>query len=573
MNNKTKIAVVGIVFAVIALMVWLLNGTGGAQPKQKKKGQKLKPSYVSSTWDEGQYDLKNKDPFGLYLLNFGIKERLNKGVEVSKIDHLYSLDTLKKKNHPTFIFVGEKFILNAEELDSIMSMVERGSKFFLSANVIDKKMYWELFDNVGLSYIYSEHVAVKYGKHKYDFHFILQNDTIAHEWKGYKNLLPVEDVRHKTLAKIGSLESNIALPYGKGYVYLNPNPEMYTNVQLKSKGGYYHSKIWVNRIPKDESVYWLELARFKELPEDDFDDLFDDEGEGERDDSYLQYIFEKPQLVTAMILAIVGILLFILFRAKRTQPMVPFIGKKKNMSLEFADTITSIYFSKRNPYVLLQVQKRNFYSAIQKHFYVDLSKRNEDREIITLSQKSNVHRSEIEELLRGLETTQVSNVDENYLIELTKKQVEFYRRTGMISHRVQAKIDARVFKFYRNYWLSTLLILGGIFTILLGMYYLTQSFGIGIVFWPIGIAVITWGSLRLAKPKIEINDKNIKSYPLFGKPTKYEKEDLIAIHSSGNGARFTFAGNKQITINYWELSRLDAKQFKRFVQTQNKLEL
>lgn len=572
MNNKTKIAVVGIVFAVIALMVWLLSGTRGKQPVHKNQPQKLKPAYVSSTWDDGYYDLTNKDPFGLYLLNFGIKERLNKGVEVSKIDHLYSLDTLKQKNNPTFIFVGEKFILNAEELDSVMAMVERGSKLFLSADVIDKKMYWELFDNVGLSYIYSEHVAVKAGRSKFDFHFILQNDTIAHEWRGYKNLLPVANVKPKALATIGQLESNVVLPYGKGYVYLNPNPDMYTNVQLKSKGGYAHSKIWVNRIPKDQPVYWLELARFKELPEEDFDDFFD-EGDGERDDSYLQYIFEKPQLVTAMILAIIGVLLFIVFRAKRTQPMVPFIGKKKNMSLEFADTITSIYFSKRNPYVLLQVQKRNFYNAIQKHFYVDLSKRNDDREIITLSQKSNVHRSEIEELLRGLETTQVSSVDENYLIELTKKQVEFYRRTGMISHRVQAKIDARVFKFYRNYWLSTILILGGIFILLLGMYYLSQSFGIGIVFWPIGIAVITWGSLRLAKPKVEIDDKAIKLHPLFGKPTTYAKEDLIAIQSSGNGARFTFAGNKSANINYWELSRLDAKQFKRFVQTQNKLEL
>lgn len=573
MNNKTKIAVVGIVFAVIALMVWLLSGTRGELTQQKYKGQKLKPSYISSTWDEGYYDLTNKDPFGLYLLNFGIKERLNKNIEVSKIDHLYSLDTLKENQLPTFIFVGEKFILNPEELDSVLSRVEKGSKLFLSADVIDKKMYWELFDNVGLSYIYSEEVEVSVGKNKYEFQFILQNDTIAHNWKGYKNLLTVSNKRHKTLATIGSLESNITLQYGKGYIYLNPNPDMYTNVQLKSKAGYYHSKIWVNRIPKDQPVYWLEIARFKDLPEDDFDDLFDNEGEGERDDSYLQYIFEKPQLVTAMILAIIGILLFILFRAKRTQPMVPFIGKKKNMSIEFADTITSIYFSKRNPYVLLQVQKRNFYNAIQKHFYVDLSKRHEDREIITLSQKSNIHRSEIEELLIGLEVSKESAVDENYLIELTKKQVDFYRRTGMISQRVQSKIDARVFKFYRNYWLSTVLILGGILILLLGMYYLAQSFGIGIVFWPIGIAVITWGSLRLGKPKIEIDDKLIKVYPLFGKPITFEKQDLIAIQSSSNGARLTFAGNKHITINYWELSNLDARQFKRFVQTQNKLEL
>src|SRR5690606_32272675 len=138
--------------------------------------------------------------------------------------------------------------------------------------------------------------------------------------------------------------------------------------------------------------------------------------------------------------------------------VVPYLDKKKNMTLAFTDTITSIYFADRNPYVLLNVQKRNFYEAVQKHFFVDLSKRKEDKEIMTLSQKSNIPASEIAEMIRLFETTEVSKVDENYLIDLAKMQVAFYQKTGMISSRVQAKIEAKEFKLYRNMWISTVLL-------------------------------------------------------------------------------------------------------------------
>ena len=569
MTNKSKIAIVAGMLGFILLLFWLMQSDG---KEIEQGGIKKVPAMVSSNWDE-YYDLTSKDPNGLYFFNYFLKAKLNKGLEVSKIDHIYSLDTLSRKSNPSFVFIGDKFVLNPDEVDSILSRVKMGSKLFLAQNSLDKQIYNELFDNIAISYYYSPSVRVVTNQSDYLFYRVFQNDTIANKWKGFKNVLPHSLSEHTILSKIGGLENNIALQYGKGYVYISLNPELYVNYQLKGKAGFNYSKLWLNRFPETESVYWLELGRFKELPpEDDFEDFFD-EGNDERDDSYLQFIFQKKSLVYAMILLLAGIFIYIGFRAKRTQPVVPYLDKKKNMTLAFTDTITSIYFADRNPYVLLNVQKRNFYEAVQKHFFVDLAKRKEDKEIMTLSQKSNIPVADIKEMIRLFETTEVSKVDENYLIDLAKMQVAFYQKTGMISSRVQAKIEAKEFKLYRNMWISTILLMGGLFTILLGFYYLVQSIGIGIVLWPIGTVLLVIAVLRISRPLVEYTKNELNYYKLLGKKKSFDLSDIYAIETSEKGVKFRFNGGAILVVNYWELNQLDAKQFKRFVGIQNKLKL
>jgi len=568
MTNNTKIAIVGGLLALVLLLVWMMNG---AAPVANTQGKKIVPAVISTNWDD-EYDLISKDANGLYMFNYFLKSRLNNTQEVAKIDHIYSLDTLAKNSQPTFVFIGNRFVLTEEEIDSIFAKVENGSKLFLAQHELDEGIYNRLFDNIELSFEYNSLITIKTDQNDYKFHFVFQNDTIANKWRGFKNILTSTTKSHSTFSKIGQLENNIALQRGKGYIYICTNPEVFVNYQLKGNNGFFHSKIWLNRIPEDQNVYWLELGRYKEESEEDYMDEFMN-GNDERDDSYLQFIFEQKPLVYAMILLLFGIIIYVIFRAKRTQPAVPYIAKKQNMTTAFADTITSIYFSDRNPYVMLNIQKKNFYNAVQKHFFVDLSKRKEDREIKALAQKSNISESEINELISGFETTVVSSVDDNYLIEISKKQVEFYKRAGMISSKVQDKIEAQEFKLYRNLWLSAILLMGGLSVLFFGFYFLVKAIGVGIIFWPVGAALLTVAVLRMSKPFVIVSKSQIAYISLFGRKKIFATEEIHSIESSEKGTKFRFNGGGILIVNYWELNHTDAKQFKRFVAVQNKLKL
>jgi hypothetical protein len=569
MNNKSKIAIILVLTGFVFLLVWLFNGNAET-PTDSKEGKKA-PSFVSSNWDNS-FELVSKDPNGLYLFNYFIKAGLNNTTEIAKIDHPYSLDTIPRHTRPTFIFVGDEFVFNDQEIDSLFARIKSGSKLFLAQHTLDKKIYQRLFDNIEISYDYGLSTKVKTPQNSYAFYLIFQSDTIANKWKGYRNALLSGSQSHKTLSTLSGLENSIAIPYGKGYIYLCATPELFVNYQLKRKEGFYYSRTWLNRIPANENVYWLELGRFKK-DENQFNEDEIEDGSDKRDDSYLQFIFQKKQLVYAMVLALFGVLLFLIFRSKRTQPVVPVIPPKKNMSLEFADTITSIYFSNRNPYVLLNIQKKNFYEAILKHFFVDLSKRTEDKEINSLSQKSTVDVFAIKEIITGFETTEVSSVDEDYLLQQSRRYLYFYTKSGMISTKTKSKLDTISFKVYRSFMISSVLLLLGIFTVFVGLYFLVQAIGVGILLWPIGALIITFALLRLSKPLASVADKTMNYYPLFGKSKRYELENLKEIDAHPAGATFIFHGGQQLSVNYSELSKLDAQQMKQFVVIQNKLKL
>lgn len=568
MTNKTKFAIVFILTGFVFLLVWLVKAQSTSEIENK---QKTPPSFISSNWDKS-FELISKDPNGLYLFNYLLKAGIDKNVEVAKIDHPYSLDTIPTNSNPTFIFIGDEFVLSEQEIDSLLARVNHGAKVFLAQHSMNRNIYNRLFDNIELSYEYGLSTKVRTEQNEYTFYRIFQSDTIANKWKGYRNILTFGQQAHKVISSINELDNNIAVPYGKGCIYLCSTPELFVNYQLKRKEGFQYSRTWLNRIPSNENIYWLELGRFVK-DTDQPDEESDDDGSEKRDDSYLQFIFQKKQLVYAMILAIIGFLLFLLFRSKRTQPLVPIIPKKKNMSLEFADTITSIYFHNNNPFVLLNIQKKNFYEAVHKHFFVDLSKRNEDKEIITLSQKSNISQAVIQDIIEGFETTSISSVDENYLLQQSNKYLSFYNQAGMITEKVQAKLSIIRFKLYRSFTMSAILLMIGAFTIIVGLYFLVQSIGVGIILWPIGAAITAIAILRLSKPLITVNDQTIINHTLFGKEQKHMLGDLNHIDINPTGCTFVFHGDKQLTINYSELTNLDAQQLKQFVLIQNKLKL
>lgn len=540
-----------------------MNG-GSTKPNNGNVG----PSYISSNWKD-EYGLMSKDPKGLYFFNYLTRVKLGKNAEIQQIDRRYSLDTISKNVHPNFVFVGDKFVLEDSEIDSLFAHVENGSKLFLAQRDLDVKIFDLLFESITLSFRYDLEASFELNKTRYKFLFLNQNDTVAHDWLGYKNILTRTQQKYKVLSRNGTLENNIAIPYGKGYVYLFSNPEAFFNYQLKTKAGYFYSNIWIDRFEVDEPLYWLEIGRFIEH---DYDpDDFIDDGEDEQDDSLLQFIFGNPMYVIAMILLLLGVLFFVVFRAKRTQPIVPYLSQKKNMTKEFAETLTSIYFSNRDPNVMLAIQRKNFYDAILKHFFVDLSKRTGDKELNILSQKSNIPEQEIMALINGFESRVV--VDEMHLIDMSKRQVAFYRQTGMISNRVLDKIDAKNFVLNRNLVPSGILILTGVAVFFFGLYLLVQSTGTGIILMPLGALMIVFGGIRLSRPMLTFNQERLEYSPVFGRVKVYDLDQIASIESSEKSCRFKFNGGKSLIVNYWELSRKDALQFQRFVAIQNKLML
>jgi len=564
MTRKVKIGLI-LGVSILMLLIFVLITQGGKTANANTTTNNGAPKKTYSNWNE-RYDLSSNEPFGLVHWNNSMKLHLNANQSINTIDYLYSIDTIPKTSKPTFMFVGDHFVAHEEEIDSLLTRVRNGANLFIAGYQIDGVILKKLFRELEMGFYYDTIITLATSNKSFTFVSQYEDFTVATDWNGYKNFQTSDSIKHQVISGFGNLVNNIKLKLGKGSVYLNSIPQLYTNHGLLSKDGYDYANLWLKEIPKDQSVYWLELARFTHWEEDYYDE---DETQA-YDSSYLQFIFQEKNRVISVLLIAIGVLLFVIFRAKRLQPLVPIMGKKRNMTLIFADTITSIYFNHRDPFTMVQIQKANFISIIHKHFHIDFSKEFSEKAIISLSQKSNVSKQEIESILEQFNQLKKHTTTEQDLANLRSSVLNFYRNSGLISTRILERLEEKEYHSYRNEWISGLFIIFGIILLMYGMFLLTKATAIGIVFWPLGALPIIIGVVRLLKPFYSWSNKELIYTPLVGKKKHFLLNDLKAINQNDHQIQLQFE-QQTVQINFWELNQSDAKQFKRFAMNHNKL--
>ena len=567
MNKSTRIGLIlGIIVFMVA-MVWMFSGES---PTDGPQTQKRKP-FVSSNWSR-KYQIDDKNPLGLYLFTQLTQAHTDTNRQVKVVSDEFQLDSVveRRGTNKTYMFVGNRFGLQNHEIDSILSDVDRGAILFLSFYDLTENLYTKLFDYNEFQIDYGPDVNVFMGGEKHYMINLHQNDTVATDWWAFGKI--GFDDSYEELSSFMELANFVKVRHGKGFVFLHATPNMFFNYQLKRKPGYSYAAKVLNELPSNNDVFLLELGRLT----DNYgtEDVNVQDGEGKKEDnSYLRLIFKNPTLLIAMLLSILALILYLLFRTKRTRPEVPVIEKKKDMTLAFAETITSIYFAKRNPYGLLQVQRKNFFDTVNRYFFVDLYRRENDRPLRILAEKSNTPLEEIEYLVNAYETKNASEVTEQAVADLTKRQHQFYRKVGIISDKLQDKVASEEMVFKRSLLLPLLFILGGLIGFFLGLYYLIASLGIGIALWPASFILIFLAVARLSNPYMKVSKDNITYYTSFGRKKIYKREDLVRTDVKASGVILNFAGNKTLIINYWDLSRFDKRQFERFISKLHTLEL
>ncbi len=566
MNNGTKIGLIGGIIVLMFVLVYFMSGGVGNEPTKPKR----KP-FVSSNWT-AQYQINDKKPLGLYLFNILAKAHIDTSKRMVPVTNPYVLDSISSVDEAkTYMFVGNDFGIKDEEIDSILTDVdENGSTLFLSFDDLTENLFPKLFDRYGFRQDYGEEVNIFMNGRKFNMINLYQNDTVAREWWAFDIVDFEED--HEDLSSFMELTNFVKVKHGKGHVFLHATPNVFFNYQIKRPSGYGYTAEVLNELPKDQDIYLLEIGRLSDnYGNFDTDELTGEDGK--EDNSYLQILFKDKHLRRAMLLTLLGVILFVIFRTRRKRPVVPFIPKKKDMTMAFAETITSIYFSKRNPYGLLQVQRKNFFDAMQRYFFVDLYKRDGDKELNVLAEKSNTPVQEITELVNALETKKAASVNDQFIANLAKRKQEFYRKTGIISDEIIEKITVQQFEFRRAMWLPMIFIFVAIGIIIAGMSLLVAGIGVGIIGWPLGVFLLWLGSARLRHPALSVTDDEFIFSTVFGARRRYKRHQILAIDAKESGVIFKLTGSKERIINYRDLSRFDRKQFKRFISKLEPLEL
>ncbi|MFN5912483.1 MAG: DUF4350 domain-containing protein [Bacteroidota bacterium] len=567
MKQSRRYGIIGGVVFVTALLFWLMRSEPSSAPSSGKSVQ-----HISADWN-ARYQWQSKDPYGLFIFNELLQNRVKKD-SLFSVSNSQELDSLAARGSTgTYIFIGHELGLYNQEMDTLLSLIEKGAHLILITGNVTDNIAQGFTPELEFIFDYTPRCTIRAGNEDYNMIYVYQNDTIAYPWRiiwhpgGYPTSTEV-------ISTLSGHANFISFPVGTGSITIHSNPECFFNYQLTRRDGFRYADKLIKKIDPSKKLYYLEFARLKERdPEDLADFMEQNEKKGKRDDSYLQFLFQTPALRAALLLSLLGIILYLIFRAKRMRPAVEVMPEKRNMSEIFVSTVASIYRNKENPHSVLILHRKNFYDTVQKHFFIDLSKRTAERELRNLATRCSIEEQVIAELLVRLETEEKEKCTEDFLSETIQQKREFYRKTGIINERLNLRLDEKELVFFRPVLISFPFLLTGIFMILWGLYLLVQSIGIGIALWPVGSLVIYWSLRRLTIPVLKISKKHIVYCPSIGRIQQFGLNEVARAEKLSNGYVIHLKDSRQIVLAFSDFSSADRTLFENYLLKEKIIEL
>ena len=307
------------------------------------------------------YDTNDKIPFGLYVLDQELPtllkdQKLNKVIATpyEYFEPLYDYDSLVKNYNVkgTFLAIAEYAEMDEASVSELFYFADRGNTIFLSMKSFPKAILDSLKINCNADF--------EYKKKSYNW--------IANPKLGTKKYNIEEGLGNNYFSKIDTLQTTILgyqsgdstrvnfikVPYKSGNFILHTQPAAFTNFHLlKNDHAEYAEKV-LSYLPKGDVFWYLKNQNGEKIS-----------------NGKLRYLFSQPALKSGWLLFLIGMLVFMIFNAKRRQRVVPIVQPLSNTSIDFAKTIGNLYFQEGDHGNLIDKKIIYFLEKMRQDYLLD----------------------------------------------------------------------------------------------------------------------------------------------------------------------------------------------------------
>ncbi|MEM1328269.1 MAG: DUF4350 domain-containing protein [Bacteroidota bacterium] len=386
-SNRATWIVIGSALALIASVILIIQLRGG---------------YTwSETYAENREE-EEKDPYGVYVLAELLRDYFPGEDFVELTESLDSINTTDVGSN--YVFVGRTPYMRDEESDALLDFIANGNNAFIAAQYlpyaladsiwlqqceIDTATYYGYlqFNWDTLIYANFEHPDLRLAD-PVPFQF-LQKDSITWErdW-AYLELDQLCDTVQQQLESLAYMNDDLICfsrtAYGDGYFYWYSLPSTLTNINLiEQKGIDFAARLFSHL--EAGTIYWDIQRKDPMNAYSQQDQYYNDRRLSA--DHPLRYVLSQPPLAMAWYLLLGASLLFLIFRAKRRQRIIPVVAAKRNTSLAFVRNIGRMYFLQQNHRQLAIQQMQLFLNELREEYAIPITTLDETT-VQRLAQKS-----------------------------------------------------------------------------------------------------------------------------------------------------------------------------------------
>ncbi len=306
------------------------------------------------------YKTAKKTPFGLYVWNQEVDALLDESevIRFSETPYNFFIDKFdtEELNYSvkgTFLYISRDFSLDNYSQQEILDFASFGNTVFLSCSDFPYDFLEDL------------EVELESGAWIGDTMKLLLPGSTDNEFElpvwhenQYFSLPDSSDqiklgLRYSDTDELGV--NFIRLPYGEGTVFLHLNPEVFSNYFLLEKEKREYTEYLAGYI-NEKTVFFYSNGNLS------------NENLG---NTPLRFIMSKRSLKWAWLLLLITGVLFMIFRAKRRQRVIPVKIPHANTTLQFVRTVADLHYREKDYYTIMDKRIMFFLEKMRKDHRID----------------------------------------------------------------------------------------------------------------------------------------------------------------------------------------------------------
>lgn len=352
----------------------------------------------------------DKIPLGSYIFFEEAPLLFNTDLQKVEKDPYEFLSEETYNNNSAYIFINNELFFDKRQTEKILNYVENGSTVFISARNIGG----DLSDSLKISNKTSYNILEEEVNPKFYTSALLQDSVSTFKKGVYKSsFIRIDTLKSKGLGYYETSDTNvqdlnyISIDYGEGKFLLHSLPEAFSNYYMLKNNGQYAADVlsYVNA----EKIYWDEYLKSGRKVVN----------------SPMRFILKQAPLTWAYYIVMSALLVFVLFKGKREQRIVPVIKPLENTSVEFTKTIGDMYFQHKDYSNIIAKKITYFMENIRSKYFLNTSEISEDF-IKKLAVKSGNTEDDTRRLMHFIKNLKEKSVhSESDLLNLNKKIEDF----------------------------------------------------------------------------------------------------------------------------------------------------
>ncbi len=348
------------------------------------------------------YNLESVQPYGIKFFYELLEAHTEEGVE--RFDYLYDYnkeDSLESNTN--YVCFQQRETIDSLKAEFLLNFAFSGNNVLIISNSAPLEVLRTFIPSSDSIHEYGDvkrsKIAVEHTFNTFPYNETLTfynkyiKDTVATKWSVYSQnyfnerlspngFIPLSNFKDKQYGRVINM---FYVNHGKGKIIFHTNKLLFSNIHISSKQGFKHLNN-VLSLFEDNTTYW-DVQSDNPL---NFNRRFSNP---------IKFLFSDKTLRSGWYLLLITVLLYVLFRSKRQQRIIPILPSNNNSTIGFAKTIGLLYFQKGSAKDIAEELYMQFLTDIRTKYHIN-TKVDQKELIEKLYTRSGVDKSMVEQLFK-----------------------------------------------------------------------------------------------------------------------------------------------------------------------------